>query len=346
MISAYQKEIYEQPEVHKVLIEKHQEKIFELASIFRSKQYKFILIAARGTSDNAATYAKYLFSSFVGIPTGLAIPSLYTIYNQIPDMSGGLVIGISQSGQASDIIAVLQQAREAGVDTLAITNDKKSPMAEISKYTIDVCAGEERAVAASKSYTAEVLAVAILAAAWSNDTQKINEIQHIPEWDNRVLEQHDSVKKIAQWYSDIDKLIILGRGFNHCTTSEIALKVKEITYVTAEAFSAADFRHGPIALLEKGFPVVAVAPMGKTLDDMRELIEEVKQRDVRLAVISNDKKALSESQFSVQFPGELPEWLSPIIITIPGQLLALELAVVKGLNIDHPRGLKKVTLTM
>lgn len=346
MISAYQQEIYEQPDVHRLLLANYSAKIKEIAGIFRNKNYKFILIAARGTSDNAATYAKYLFSSMVHIPTGLAIPSLYTIYDQVPDMRGGLVIGISQSGQGSDILAVLKQAHAAGVDTLTITNDIHSPMAEISDYVIDVCAGKENAVAASKSYTGEALAVAMLAAAWAGDEGKLKEIEKVPEWASFVLDQHENVKKAARWYAEIDKLIILGRGYNHCTTSEIALKVKEITYVTAEAFSGADFRHGPIALLEDGFPVVALAPAGKTLADMQDLIREVKERKVRLSVISNDEHVLGESDYAIRLPADLTEWLSPIVVTIPGQLLALELAVVKGLDIDHPRGLKKVTLTM
>ena len=341
----YQSEIYEQPGLHQKLIDEQQDHIVTLASHLRRKQPKFILLAARGTSDNAATYAKYLFSSIMGIPTGLAIPSLYTLYDQPPDIRDGLVIGISQSGRATDVLAVLTHARKKGVATLAITNDDNSPMAQEAEYSIYIGAGKEKAVAASKTFTGQLLAIAMLTAGWMEDNRMLREIAHIPEWGQDAITEHAAVTELARWFADSDRLVVLARGYNHCVSYETALKIKELAYVSAEAYSAADFRHGPVAMLEKEFPVVAVAPKDKSQDDMKEMIREVKELGVQLGVFSNVDELLDASPHPVRLPQSMPGWLSPIIATMPGQLLALELAQAKNLDVDNPRGLKKVTLT-
>lgn len=344
-MTIFQDEIFQQPQVFKNLIELQQDQIVTLASHLRKKHPKFILIAARGTSDNAATYAKYLFSSIAAIPTGLAIPSLYTIYNQPPDLQNGIVIGISQSGQGTDIVEVIKHARTKGVPTLAITNDETSPLAEIAEYAINIKAGREKAVAASKTYTGQLLALALLIAGWVEDNQKLREISHLPEWGEKALQQHASARAWAKWIADAKRMVVLARGYNHCSSYETALKIKELTYSSADAYSAADFHHGPKAMLEKDFPVIAIAPQDKTLADMQTLINEVMEQEVRLGIISNVDEILAKGQHNLQIAAEIPAWLSPIVAIIPAQLLALELAIAKGLDVDNPRGLKKVTLT-
>ena len=345
-MTIYETEIYEQPGALNRIVNSNWDSFYRLADQIHKKPFKHVLIAARGTSDNAAIYAKYLLSAFAGIPVSLAIPSLYTIYQQPPDMSEGVVIGISQSGYSTDVLAVLEDARKKGVVTISITNDQSSPMAQLAEYSICVNAGVESAIAASKSYTSTMASVAILTAVWTNNRLQIDEIKNLPAWAEEVLKQHAVVKKAAQWFAEFNQMVVLGRGFNHCTAQEIALKTKELSYMVAEAYSAADFRHGPIAMLMKDFPVVALAPIDNTLDDMKAMIREVKSLDVRLVVMSNDKEVLDTSNYAIVLPKNLPGWLSPIISTIPGQLLALELATAKGLDVDHPRGLKKVTLTL
>ena len=345
-MTIYQTEIYEQPDALNRIINSNWDPFYHLLDQIHKKPITRIMIAARGTSDNAAIYAKYLLSAFTGIPVSLAIPSLYTIYQQPPDMTDGLVIGISQSGRSTDVLAVLEDARNKDVLTLSITNDQNSPMAKVAKYSVCVNAIEENAIAASKSYTSTLAAIAILTALWKNNQQQISEVKQLPDWAEEVLKQHESVKKVAQWFAEYNLMVVLGRGFNHCTAQEIALKTKELSYMVAEAYSAADFRHGPVAMLMKDFPVVALAPTDKSLDDMKAMIQEVKTLGVRLAVISNEKDILEQSDYAISLPESLPGWLSPIISTIPGQLLALELATAKGLDVDHPRGLKKVTLTL
>jgi glucosamine--fructose-6-phosphate aminotransferase (isomerizing) len=345
-MTIYQTEIYEQPTALDRFVKSNWEPFYKFAEQVHKKPINRILIAARGTSDNAAIYAKYLLSAFAGIPVGLAIPSLYTVYQRPPDMSDGVVIGISQSGRSTDVLAVLEDAHNKGVITVSITNDKDSPMARIADYSICVNAGFEKAVAASKSYTSTLAAIALLTAVWTDNQQQVAEINHLPDWAEEVLKQHEMAKKTAKWFAEFNQMVVLGRGFNQCTAQEIALKTKELSYMVAEAYSAADFRHGPIAMLMKDFPVVAVAPKDNTLEDMKAMIREVKELDVRLVVISNEQDVLDQSNYAISLPKDLPGWLSPIITTIPGQLLALELATAKGLDVDHPRGLKKVTLTL
>jgi glutamine---fructose-6-phosphate transaminase (isomerizing) len=345
-MTIYQTEIFEQPEALKRIVNSDLDVFNRLADQIHKKPINRVLIAARGTSDNAAIYAKYLLSAFTGVPVALAIPSLYTIYHQPPDMSDGVVIGISQSGHSTDVLAVLEDARKKGITTLSITNDQNSPMSRISDHSIYVNAGSENAIAASKSYTSTMAALAILTAVWTENKKQIEEIKQLPFWANEALKQHDVIKKAAKWFAEFNQIVVLGRGFNHCTAQEIALKTKELSYMVAEAYSAADFRHGPIAMLMEDFPVVAVAPKDKTLDDMKAMIQEVKKLGVRLAVISNEKEILDQNECAIPLSSDLPGWLSPIIATIPGQILALELATAKGLNVDKPRGLKKVTLTM
>ncbi len=345
MKTNYETDIYQQPDIIRKLIHDHSDQIKTLSSELRSWAPRFALIAARGTSDNAAIYAKYLLGAFIRIPVGLAIPSLYTIYQQPPSMREGVIVGISQSGQTPDVLAVLEEARKQGAPTIAITNDAGSPIARSANHSISLNVGEEKSVPASKTYTAQLATIAMLTAHWSNDAAMIGEIDTLGDLTEEVLAQNPVIQKIAQRFGAKKTLVVVGRGFNQCTTFEIALKIKELAYMVAEAYSAADFRHGPVAMLEPGFPVVAIAPKGKALPDMAAMISEMKPVNPDLAILTNDQALLSQSGMPVHLPADLPEWLSPIVATIPGQLLALYLCQIKGYDPDKPRGLKKVTLT-
>jgi glucosamine--fructose-6-phosphate aminotransferase (isomerizing) len=345
MKTDYEIDIYQQPDIIRKMIRENSEQIMSLSLELRSRAPRFALIAARGTSDNAAIYAKYLFGAFIRIPVGLAIPSLYTIYRQPPSIEEGVIVGISQSGQTPDVLAVLEEARKQGALTIAITNDAASPIARAADHSISLNVGEEKSVPASKTYTAQLATIAMLTAHWSKDVAMVGEIDLLGDLTEEVLSQNPVIQKIAQRLGSKKTLVVVGRGFNQCTTFEIALKIKELAYMVAEAYSAADFRHGPVAMLEPGFPVVAIAPKGQTLPDMAALISEMKPVNPDLAILSNDEDLLSQSDMPVRLPPGLPEWLSPIVATVPGQLLALHLCQFKGYNPDKPRGLKKVTLT-
>ncbi len=345
MPSLFESEISQQPAELQRLVDQKFASVAEIAARLQTEALRFVVIAARGTSDNAARYAKYMISAFKRLPVGLAMPSLYTLYDQPPDMRDCLVIGISQSGQGTDVVAVLEEARRQGAITLAITNDAASPMAQMSNHAILLDVGVERSVAASKTYTAQLTAVAMLVASWSGRDDLKQDLHRLPGLAQFALDQAPAVQQAAQRIGDSDRLVLIGRGYNYCTALEIGLKIKELSYINSQSYSSADFRHGPIAVLEPGFPLLAVAPLGKTTPDMRSLAADVSQLQVDLTALTNDPELLQGVPSTIRLPDDLPEWLSPIVGAIPGQLMALHLAQARGLDVDHPRLLRKVTLT-
>ena len=338
-------EIHDQPAVLTRLLEQETANVARLADTLRARDPKYLLIAARGTSDNAGIYGKYLFGSLVGLPTALATPSLYTLYNQPPRVDGGLVIGISQSGQSPDIVAVVEHAREQGAPTVAITNDPDSRLARAADTVIQLHAGPERSIAATKTYTAQLMALALLAAHMAGSVEHVEDLQRVPDAVARTLSLHDHVATIAERYRYMEKCVVIGRGYNYATAFEMALKLKELTYVLAEPYSSADFRHGPLALVEDGFPVLVVAPRSQVYAEVLDLLKGLGERGAERLVISDGEEALAEARTPITLPVSLPEWLSPFTAIIPGQLLALSLTLTKGYEPDHPRGLRKVTET-
>ncbi|PWH19555.1 MAG: glucosamine--fructose-6-phosphate aminotransferase [Anaerolineae bacterium] len=346
MASQFETEIYEQPDVLSKFLDHRIGDVRTIATFLRKYDPKFVLIAARGTSDNAAIYAKYLFSAFLRVPVGLAIPSLYTLYNQPPQLHQGLVVGISQSGESPDVLAVMEEAKRQQAPTLAIVNQIDSPLVRYADMILPLDCGQEKAVAASKTHTAQLLSIASLVAMWLNDDRLIRDLSPIPEYVAQVLQVHERVREIASQIKCQDRLLIVGRGFTHCTTHEIALKIKELAYISADPYSAADFKHGPIALVEKGFPLVAVAPAGKTFEVMKAIIQEVQQLGADTILITNQFDLAADPSRILPIPTELPEWVSPIVAVVPGQLLALCLTIARGNDPDKPRSLKKVTRTI
>jgi len=256
------------------------------------------------------------------------------------------VVGISQSGMSPDIIAVLEEGHRQGCPTLAITNAPDSPLAESADYVLDIQAGPEKAVAATKTYTAELQAIAMLSAALSDSQQAWDELGQLPAWIEQVLSLDDSLALSAQRYRYMSQCVVLGRGYNYATAFEWALKLKELTYVEAEPYSSADFQHGPIAMVASGFPVFAIAPQGKVFQSMLKVLQHLRDDlNADLLVISNDEGALRQAQLPIHIPIEIPEWLTPIVGIVPAQLLAYHLTRAKGYDTEQPRGLTKVTLT-
>jgi len=256
-----------------------------------------------------------------------------------------LVIAISQSGMSPDIVTVVQDARTQGALTLAITNALDSRLAQASEYVIGLRAGQEHSVAATKTYTAELLALALLAVAWADDGRRLAQIHTLPQAVNAALSQHELIAQRAERYRYMTHCAVIARGYNYATAYEIALKLKEMTYSEANPYSSADFMHGPIAVVQPGFPVLAVAPSGPMSPNMMQLLHEVKQREAELIVISDQDAPLELAQTPLRLPVAVEEWLSPITAIIPGQLLAYYLALAKGVNPEQPRGLRKVTET-
>ena len=230
--------------------------------------------------------------------------------------------------------------------TLSITNEAKSPLANASDFVLDIKAGNEKAVAATKTYTTELMAVAMLSAALSGDKKQWAELGKVSGWMKETLKQNDFIAQAAQRYRYIDQTVVLGRGFNYATAFEWALKMKELTYIIAEPYSSADFAHGPIAMVESGYPVFAVAAKGKVFDSMLGMLHRLRdQISAELVVISNDKKALALAQVPLTIPDETPEWLSPLVSILPAQLFAYHLTRAKGYDTERPRSIRKVTET-
>ncbi len=339
-------EINEQPERIKALLASQRKNVERIAAEIKKRDIEYVFLAARGTSDNAGRYANYLLGAMNGLPLALATPSLFTYYKRPPKLKNALVIGVSQSGKSPDIVSVLEEGRKQGCQTLSITNEPNSPLAQASDFVLDIHAGAEKAVAATKTYTTELMSVAMLSAALSGNKAQWNDLSKVAAWMRQSLKQNDFLAQAAQRYRYIDQTVVLGRGFNYATAFEWALKLKELTYIIAEPYSSADFAHGPIAMVESGYPVFAVAPKGKVFNSMLEMLNRLRS-DIaaELIVISNDKRALALAQVPLSIPVDVPEWLSPLVNILPAQLFAYHLTVAKGYNTEQPRSIRKVTET-
>jgi glutamine---fructose-6-phosphate transaminase (isomerizing) len=345
LVSTLSREIEEQPRALSCMLEQWST-VCAVADAVRAFAPEWIQIAARGTSDNAARYAQYLFGVNNGLAVGLASPSLLTIYQSFPRVGRALTIGISQSGQSPDVVAVLAEARRQGGATLAITNDSQSPLAAISEHRILLTTGREESVAATKTYTNQLLALAMLSAALDGeDGVRRTQLARVPRAVGEALAGSAPFIEGARPFRDATRFLVLARGFNYATAHEVALKIKEMSYVVAEAYSTADFLHGPVAMLEEAFPVVVVAPSGRSAAEIPALLDLLERRQARLIAISDDPATLARAEVAVPFPADLPEWLSPIVAVVPGQILARSIAIAVGRDPDRPRGLSKVTQT-
>jgi glucosamine--fructose-6-phosphate aminotransferase (isomerizing) len=343
--SYLQQEILEQPDSLNRLITEERSTIMRVAQAIRQYNPRFIMMAARGSSDNAARYGQYVFGTLNRMPVALATPSLYTLYHTPPRMNDALVIAISQSGQSPDIVAVIEEGRRQGALTVAITNQPESPLAQAAEFTIRLHAGPERSVAATKTYTASLLAIALLSAAIADSDSHLQAIDSVPRLIGQVTERADSIIRASERYRYMDACVVVSRGYNYATAYEIALKLKELTYILAEPYSTADFQHGPVALVAKGFPVLAVVAQGPLVDEMTDFLAELRGRGAELVMISAHEPALGLAQTPLPLPADIPEWLSPLAAVVPGQMLALGITLAKGYDIDQPRNIHKVTLT-
>lgn len=345
------REIGEQPEVLAGLLDAERERVREIAAALKARgDYTFVLIAARGTSDNAARYAQYLFGAHNRLPVALATPSLFTLYNAPPDLRRALVIGVSQSGESPDIVAPITEARRQGAATLAITNFPESPLAQGAEFVLPLHAGIERSVAATKTYTAQLLALAMLSAALSADgaaeAARWRDLDAVPRAVEGALGLNDEVVARAERYRYVDRLVTSGRGFCYGAAFEAALKLKETSYLLAEPYSPPDFLHGPVAIVDEGFPALLIAPDGAVFDDMLAFARTLHERGAELIAISDRDDLLRLARTPLRLPAGLPEWLAPLSAIVPAQLLALHLARAKGYDPDRPRGLSKVTRTV
>ncbi len=337
-------EIYQQPDALARMLVSADDAVRDAAVRIRAFEPEVVVLAARGSSDNAARYAQYLLGAFHGLVVALATPSLFTLYRRPPRLKRALTIGLSQSGQSPDVVAVIEETRRQGGLALAITNDPYSPLAEVANVCIPLSTGPEHSIAATKTYTSTLLALAMLSTANDGDRHRSEALQRVPQAVGAVLTQQRALSDGARDFAAFTRFLVVGRGYNYSTAFEIALKMKETSYVLAEAYSMADLMHGPLAMVDDQLPVLLVAPSGEGSDEAPALFLRLKQQGARIIAFSDRKSLLERADLAVPLPC-VPEWLSPLVAIVPGQLWALELAIARGCDADNPRGLSKVTRT-
>jgi len=343
-LSWLESELNEQPSALATLLDRQQDAARAIASILGRDDVKYVLIASRGSSSNAARYAQYLLGRAHRVPVMFATPSLYTIYEQPPRLDDAAVIGISQSGASPDVASVLAEARRQGRPTIALTNVPDSPLAREADVVLVLEAGEERAVAATKTYLNSLGAVAMLFAAEDGPVAEA-ELARMPELLAQQIALSNETAPPLDEYADVVGATVVGRGVNYGTAFEIALKIRELSGLVVEAYSPADLMHGPIAAVQPGWPVVIVAPSGPARPSVEDVVLPLIERGARLLAVSDVGAVLRRAQTRLPLVPRVPEWLSPLTAVIPGQLTALRLARLRGLDIDSPAGLRKVTLT-
>ena len=323
-----------------------------LARAVEARPPKMILIAARGTSDNAALFARYLLEITAGIPVSLAAPSIFTLYDAKVRLKDALVIAISQSGESTDTNFVLERASAQGAMTIGITNEAESSLAKLAEHVFLVRAGRERSVAATKTYTGQMLLCYLVAHALGGRI-RIDDLRRIPDWTEAALGLEQEIEVRAERYRFMEGAVVVGRGLNYANAFEFALKLMETCYVLADRFSAADFLHGPIAMVERSFPVFLFTPPGATWPGMCDMLGRLNSLKAETLIFTHasHRDALLTHPRAIAVPSKItrrkPEELyTPIPYIVPAQLFSAFLAEQKGLDPDRPRTLSKVTRTL
>ena len=340
-------EIRQQPEALERTLARERRKVEAFKRALAKRRPRLIVLVARGTSDNAARFGRYLLEIATGIPVTLAAPSIVSLYGVTVDYRETLVVALSQSGESTDTNLVLERARGQGALTLGITNERRSTLAGLAERTFLVHAGREKSVAATKTYTGQMLMFYLLAYALGGKIG-IPDLERLPEAVEGALRLEPEIDALSERYRYMRHAVVMGRGLNYANAFELSLKLMETCYVVTERFSSADFMHGPIAMVEPSFPVFAFAPpdvtwpsLGGTLDTLKSLHAEI------VAITDSGNREVEACATRViRLPRRLKPWFTPIPYIVPAQLFAAFLAAQKGFNPDHPRTLHKVTLTL
>jgi glucosamine--fructose-6-phosphate aminotransferase (isomerizing) len=339
------KEIHQQPEVLARMIKEETPHISRFARFLSSRNIRLIVLVARGSSDNAALFGKYLLEITSGIPVSHAAPSVQTLYHSKLQMNNTLVVGVSQSGEGTDINWVLQDSKKQGAYTLGITNEPNSTMSGLVDEVFLIRAGKERSVAATKTYTGQILMFYLLSAALQGG-KGLGKLERIPALAAESLKLEGHIASMVERYRFMNRCIVVGRGLNYANAYELSIKLMETCYIVCERFSSADFLHGPVAMVEQDFPVILFAPSGKTLKDILSLTRQLKKLKAETIVISSEPSILKWATRAIRIPQRVEEFLTPIPYIVPGQIFAALLAEIKGLSPDKPRSLRKVTRTL
>jgi glucosamine--fructose-6-phosphate aminotransferase (isomerizing) len=340
-------EIRQQPDTLERTFRSELKSIERFKRLMEKRRPRLVVLAARGTSDNAALFGRYLLEITTGIPVSLAAPSIYTLYNVRVDFRDALVVAISQSGESTDTNLVLSQARQQGALTIGITNEPSSSLAKLAQEVFLVRARREKSVAATKTYTGQVLMLYLLAYALGGKI-RMDDLAKLPERAQMALRTEPEIAALSERYRFMDHAVVVGRGLNYANAFEFALKMMETCYVVAERFSSADFLHGPIALVEQNFPMFMFAPSGVTWPAIRDAIHKLKQLKAETVVITDagNRPAAEMATRTIRLPQRINELHTPIPYIIPAQIFTAHLAAQKGLNPDQPRTLTKVTRTL
>jgi glucosamine--fructose-6-phosphate aminotransferase (isomerizing) len=339
------REILQQPDAIGATLAAETDKIREFAARLRKEEIRQVLLVARGTSDNAAMYARYIFPIVVGKLASLVAPSLLTVYDADLDLRDTLVLGISQSGESVAVLEFLDHARSHGALTCGLTNTSRAAISEVAEVVLCTHAREEESVPATKTYTTALAVLHQLAALWAGDLERAKRILEVPKWIGEVLAMESQIEERAERFRFMSACAVVARGLSLTAALETALKLAQCCYVVPASYSGADFLHGPIATIEPGFPCFAYAPQGKALQSMNELLDALRERQAETIVISNVGRILDKATVCLPIP-DMPEEFAPMVAIVVGQLLALYTALHKGIDPDEPRGVTKVTLTL
>jgi glucosamine--fructose-6-phosphate aminotransferase (isomerizing) len=340
-------EIREQPEVLTRVLKSDLRALTKFKALIDRKKPRLVVFAARGTSDNAAQFGRYLIEITTGIPVSLAAPSVHTVYGAKVNYKDAVVVGLSQSGESTDVNMVLEQAGKSGAITVAITNEPRSAISKVADYLFPIRAGSEKSVAATKTYTAQQMVLYLLA--WALGAKiRMEDLEKIPDFAAAALSLESEIAAMAERYRFMHHAVVVGRGLNYSNAFEFALKLMETSYVIAERFSSADFLHGPIAMVEPNFPAFLFAPSGPTWKSMDEMLVRLDGLKAETVVVTDRRnpEAAAKASRVISIPARIPELLSPIPYIIPAQLFAAALAAEKNLDPDRPRTLAKITRTI
>ena len=347
-------EIAQAPAVVATFLEAARSEVAAAAAAVRSRRPRWVSFVGRGTSDHAATYGRYLVETHLGLPCGLAAPSVTTLYRAPLDWQDVLLVAVSQSGRSPDVVEVVADARARGALTLVVVNDPRSPLAATAHHVLDCRAGLERAVAATKTYVAELVACAALIAALRPRSELARALPALPDVLAATLDAAGAwlgAGDLPAALAAADRALVVSRGFNLATALETALKLKETTGIFADGYSTADLEHGPVALAGPHVPVIAFRPDGDAGARIDGALARAAAVGASVWVIGG-REAESPSarrgragSFALRLGLGLPEALTPPALILPGQLLAETAARTRGRDPDAPAGLSKVTLT-
>jgi glutamine---fructose-6-phosphate transaminase (isomerizing) len=345
-VSLMLEEIRQQPDALARLLQSERSRMQKIGEILRRRSIRLIVLVARGSSDNASLFGRYLLEITTGIPVSLAAPSVYTVYGAKMRLENALVVGVSQSGEGEDINRVLTDARSAGAFTIGITNEAESSMVKVVDEALLLQGGKERSLAATKTFSGQMMMFYLLAEALAGNVPQIAGYEGIPDFCATALAHETQIRELVQRYTFMENCVVLGRGLLYGNAYELALKLMETCYVVAERFSTADFFHGPLAMIERHFPTIMFSAPGAMMSSVKTLATRLKELNAEtLAITSEDGLAESCSQ-AVRMDPTIGEFLAPIPYIIPAQIFAALLAEAKGLDPDKPRSLSKVTRTL